>query len=142
MTTPVYGTSGLATSTSTSAVDRKDQMGKDTFLKLLVAQMRYQDPSNPVDSSQMMSQTAVFTQVEKLEQLVNQNASMLVLQESATAGALVGRTATYTDTTGASKTGVVTAVRLASRASEAVAVIDGVSVPVGRLTEIAVTKTT
>jgi flagellar basal-body rod modification protein FlgD len=102
--------------------------------------MRNQDPGNPVDSSQMMSQTATFSQVEKLEQLVNQNASMLVLQESATAGALVGRTATYTDTTGASKTGVVTSVRLASRDSEAVAVIDGIKVPVGRLTEIAVSK--
>jgi flagellar basal-body rod modification protein FlgD len=111
-------------------------MGKDTFLKLLVAQMRYQDPSNPVDSSQMMAQTATFSQVEKLEQLVTQNASMLVLQESATAGALVGRTATYTDTTGASVTGTVSSVRLASRDNEAIAVIGGVEVQVGRITEI------
>ncbi|HEY4629866.1 MAG TPA: flagellar hook capping FlgD N-terminal domain-containing protein [Blastococcus sp.] len=141
MTTPgVTGTQGTAYTPASSTVDRPDQMGKDVFMKLLVAQMRYQDPSNPVDSSQMMSQTATFSQVEKLEQLVNQNASMLVLQESATAGALVGRTATYTDTTGASKTGVVTSVRLASRGSEAVAVIDGIKVPVGRLTEIAVSK--
>jgi len=141
MTTPgVTGTQGTAYTPASSTVDRPDQMGKDVFMKLLVAQMRYQDPSNPVDSSQMMSQTATFSQVEKLEQLVNQNASMLALQESATAGALVGRTATYTDTTGASKTGVVTSVRLASRDSEAVAVIDGIKVPVGRLTEIAVSK--
>ena len=141
MTSPVSGTQGAAyTPGASSTVDRPDQMGKDVFMKLLVAQMRYQDPGNPVDSSQMMSQTATFSQVEKLEQLVNQNASMLVLQESATAGALVGRTATYTDTTGASKTGLVTSVKLASKASEAVAVIGGVSVPVGRLTEIAVTK--
>ncbi len=140
MTTPVTGTAGTPYTPASSTVDRPDQMGKDVFMKLLVAQMRYQDPSNPVDSSQMMSQTATFSQVEKLEQLVTQNASMLVLQESATAGALVGRTATYTDTTGASKTGVVSSVRLASRNSEAIAVIGGVSVPVGRLTEIAITK--
>ena len=141
MTNPVSGTSGVGyTPGASSTVDRPDQLGKDVFMKLLVAQMRYQDPTKPVDSSQMMSQTATFSQVEKLEQLVNQNASMLVLQESATAGALVGRTATYTDTTGASKTGMVTSVRLASRDNEAIAVIDGVPVPVGRLTEIAVTK--
>ena len=140
MTSPVTGTGGTAYTTASSTVDRPDQMGKDVFLQLLVAQMRYQDPGNPVDSSQMMSQTATFSQVEKLEQLVNQNASMLVLQESATAGALVGRTATYTDTTGASKSGVVTAVQLASKQSEAVAIIDGVKVQVGRLTEISVTK--
>src|SRR4051795_6639036 len=141
MTNPVNGAGGTTyVPQASSEADRPDQMGKDVFMKLLVAQMRYQDPSNPVDSSQMMSQTATFSQVEKLEQLVNQNASMLVLQESATAGALVGRTATYTDTTGASTTGVVTSVRLASRDSEAMAVIDGIKVPVGRLTEIAVSK--
>ncbi|MGY1805456.1 flagellar hook assembly protein FlgD [Blastococcus sp. SYSU D00922] len=140
MTAPVTGPGGTAYTPASSTVDRPDQMGKDVFMKLLVAQMRYQDPGNPVDSSQMMAQTATFSQVEKLEQLVNQNASMLVLQESATAGALVGRTATYTDTTGASRTGVVTAVQLASKQSEAVAIIDGVKVQVGRLTEISVTK--
>lgn len=141
MTTPgVNASSGAAYTPASSTIDRPDQMGKDVFMKLLVAQMRYQDPGNPVDSSQMMSQTAVFSQVEKLEQLVTQNASMLVLQESATAGALVGRTATYNDTTGAAKTGVVSSVRLASRDNEAIAVIGGVEVPVGRLTEIAVTK--
>jgi flagellar basal-body rod modification protein FlgD len=138
MTSPVTGTAGTTyTPGASSTVDRPDQMGKDTFLKLLVAQMRYQDPSNPADTTQMMAQTAAFSQVEKLEQLVNQNASMLVLQESATAGALVGRKATYTDTTGASVTGTVTSVRLASQASEAIAVIGGAQVQVGRITEIA-----
>jgi flagellar basal-body rod modification protein FlgD len=140
MTSPVTGAGG-ATYTASPSLDRPDQMGKDTFLKLLVAQMRYQDPSNPADTTQMMAQTAAFSQVEKLEQLVNQNASMLVLQESATAGALVGRTATYTDTTGASVTGTVTSVRLASQKSEAIAVIGGVEVQVGRITEIS-NKTT
>ena len=138
MTSPVNGTAGAAyTSTASTTVDRPDQMGKDVFMKLLVAQMRYQDPSSPVDSSQMMSQTAVFSQVEKLEQLVTQNASLLVLQESATAGALVGRTVTYTDTNGASQTGLVSSVRLASGTGEAMAVIGGKPVAVGRITEIA-----
>ena len=138
MSSPVTGAGGATTTaTSTTSLDRPDQMGKDTFLKLLVAQMRYQDPSNPADTTQMMAQTAAFSQVEKLEQLVNQNASMLVLQESATAGALVGRRATYTDTTGASVSGTVTSVRLASQKNEAVAVIGGVEVQVGRITEIA-----
>jgi flagellar basal-body rod modification protein FlgD len=138
----VSGFSGVATSTASATVNRNDQtMGKDTFLKLLVAQMRYQDPANPVDSTQMVAQTATFSQVEKLEELVAQNASMLVLQESATAGSLVGKTATYTDTTGAARTGVISSVRLASGDNEAAAYIGGVAVPVGRLTEIAATKT-
>src|SRR5918993_5319474 len=125
MTSPVTGTGGVAYAPASSTVDRPDQMGKDVFMKLLVAQMRYQDPSNPVDSSQMMAQTATFTQVEKLEQLAAQNAAMLVLQEASTAGAMVGRTATYTDTNGGEVTGRITAVRLAQGDQEAVAVIGG-----------------
>src|ERR687897_122141 len=137
MTSPVTGTGGVAYAPASSTVDRPDQMGKDVFMKLLVAQMRYQDPSNPVDSSQMMAQTATFTQVEKLEELAAQNAAMLVLQEASTAGAMVGRTATYTDTNGGEVTGRITAVRLAQGDQEAVAVIGGKDVPVGRITEFA-----
>lgn len=128
-----------ATSTATSTVDRPTQMGKDVFMKLLVAQLRYQDPSKPADSSQMMSQTATFTQVEKLEELTKQNASLLALQRSTSAGALVGRSVTYTDQTGAAVTGVVTSVRLGAGTAESVAVVGGTAVPVGRITEISTT---
>jgi flagellar basal-body rod modification protein FlgD len=137
MTSPVNGAGPVVQTKASAAVERPDQMGKDTFLKLLVAQMRYQDPSKPVDSSQMMAQTATFSQVEKLEQLATQSAAMLVLQEASTAGSLVGRTVTYTDTDGAEVTGKVTAVRLASADQEAVATVGGKQIPVGRVTSIA-----
>jgi flagellar basal-body rod modification protein FlgD len=137
MSSPVSGVTAPDYSKASSTVERGDQMGKEVFMQLLVAQMRYQDPSNPVDSSQMMAQTATFTQVEKLDELATQNAAMLVLQEASTAGAMVGRTATYTDTNGAGVTGKITAVRLAQGNQEAVAVIGGKDVPVGRITEFA-----
>ncbi|MCA0144496.1 flagellar hook assembly protein FlgD [Blastococcus sp. LR1] len=130
-TGPTYGAS--------TAVDRGDQMGKDTFLKLLVAQMKYQDPSNPADTNQMMSQTATFTQVEKLEEIAKQNASMLALQRSSAAGAMVGQTVTYTDDTGAKVTGVVSSVRLATDSAEAVATVAGRPVPLGRITDVGTT---
>ena len=135
MTSPVNGPAAAYTRASAS-VDRPDQMGKDTFLKLLVAQMRFQDPSKPVDSSQMMAQTATFSQVETLEQIATQNAALLVLQEASTAGALVGRTVSYTGEDGGAVTGKVTAVRLASGDQEAVAMVGGKQVPVGRITSI------
>ncbi|TKJ30011.1 flagellar hook capping FlgD N-terminal domain-containing protein [Blastococcus sp. CCUG 61487] len=125
-----------ATYSATQQVERKDQMNKDTFLKLLVAQMRYQDPANPADTNQMMAQTATFAQVEKLEEMAKFAATSLILQEHATAGAMVGRQVTYTDTTGASVTGVVSSVRLATGRSEAVAVVDGKDVQVGRITAV------
>ncbi|SEL18271.1 flagellar basal-body rod modification protein FlgD [Blastococcus sp. DSM 46786] len=133
----VSGATGTtATYSATSSVDRGDQMGKDTFLKLLVAQMKYQDPGNPADTNQLMAQTATFSQVEKLEEIAKQNASMLALQRSSSAGAMVGQTVIYTDPTGASKTGVVTSVRLGTDKVEAVATVGGVEVPLGRITDV------
>jgi flagellar basal-body rod modification protein FlgD len=145
MTGPIPSSSGAAptaatTSTTpgkaTSEVNRTDQMGKDTFLKLLVAQMRYQDPSNPTSSSEFMAQTATFTQVEKLEQLATQNAALLTMQRTLSAGAMVGQTVSYTDTDGATKTGTVSSVRLGAGDSESQAVVDGATVAMGRLTEV------
>ena len=138
MTTPIPGTSvaPTATATATAEVNRTDQMGKDTLLKLLVAQMRYQDPSNPTSSSEFMAQTATFTQVEKLEELATQNAALLTMQRALSAGAMVGHTVSYTGEDGTTKTGTVSAVRLGGTDGEPQAVVGGVTVPMGRLTEV------
>src|SRR5829696_4090639 len=137
----VSGTTGTNyTPGASTTVERKDQGSqKDMFLKLLVAQMKYQDPANPASSSEFMAQTATFTQVEKLEEIAAQNASMLALQRSSSAGALVGRTVSWSDETGATKAGLVTAVRLGNGNSEATAVVGGVAVSMGRITEVSAT---
>jgi flagellar basal-body rod modification protein FlgD len=84
------------------------ELGKDAFLKLLVAQLKYQDPSKPVDSSQFMAQTAAFTQVEKLQAMAADSSASLALQQGLAASSLVGRTVSYVDTNGITRTGVVT----------------------------------
>jgi flagellar basal-body rod modification protein FlgD len=142
MTDAVSGATA-ATKTASTTVERKDQGSqKDMFLKLLVAQMKYQDPSNPASSSELMAQNATFTQVEKLEEIATQNASLLALQRSSSAGALVGRTVSYTDETGAKQSGLVTSVRLGNDTTEATAMVGGVSVSMGRITEVASTPAT
>lgn len=45
-----------------------NQVSKETFLQLLVAQIRHQDPLNPSDSIQFLTQLAQFSE---LEQLIN-----------------------------------------------------------------------
>jgi flagellar basal-body rod modification protein FlgD len=134
MTSPVGGVGGAAPTTATSTVTRTDQMGKDVFLQLLVAQMRYQDPNSPASTTEFMSQTATFTQVEKLEEIAAQNASLVSLQRSLSAGALVGHTVSYTDDDGTTVTGTVGSVKISG--DEPSAVVDGVDVPIGRLTEV------
>ncbi|MGY1715951.1 flagellar hook capping FlgD N-terminal domain-containing protein [Geodermatophilus nigrescens] len=137
MTDPVGGVGSTpATFTAATSVDRKDQMGKDTFLQLLVAQMRYQDPSNPTSTTEFMSQTATFTQVEKLSEIASQNASLLSLQRSLSAGALVGHAVSWTAEDGTTQTGTVSSVRFGG--DEPTAVVGDQEVPFGRLTEISV----
>jgi flagellar basal-body rod modification protein FlgD len=84
------------------------ELGKDAFLKLLIAQLRYQDPSKPVDSSQFMAQTAAFTQVEKLQAMAADSSASLALQQGLAASSLVGRTVSYVDANGVTQSGVVT----------------------------------
>ena len=48
-------------------------MGQDTFLKLLVEQLKNQDPLNPQDSAQFVAQLAQFN---SLEQLISINARL------------------------------------------------------------------
>lgn len=43
--------------------------GQDAFLKLLVSQLRFQDPSEPVDNEQFLGQMAQFTGVEQMVKL-------------------------------------------------------------------------
>ena len=140
MTGPVggVGTSSPVTATATTSLDRTDQMGKDTFLQLLVAQMRYQDPNSPTSTTEFMSQTATFTQVEKLEEIASQNAALLSLQRSLSAGALVGHAVSWTAEDGTTRTGTVSSVRFAG--DEPKAVVDGAEVPLGRLTEISLPR--
>jgi flagellar basal-body rod modification protein FlgD len=97
MTTP---TSGLpagrllappATTTTAPIGTPSDQMGKDTFLKLLVAQLKYQNPLEPTDSAAFMAQTAQFTVVEKLDALTKTNAELLSTNRALSASSLIGQ---------------------------------------------------
>lgn len=61
------------------AVDKA--MGKDDFLKLLVAQMKNQDPLSPTDNKESIAQLAQFS---ALEQMTNISTSMEALNKSMT----------------------------------------------------------
>lgn len=56
-----------------------DNMGKEQFLQLLVTQLKYQDPLNPMEDQEFIAQMAQFS---SLEQLVNLNTSMESLTEA------------------------------------------------------------
>lgn len=82
----------------TEAKATEDQFGKDTFLKLLVAQLRYQNPMQPTDSSEFLAQTAQFTMVEKLEEIEKQNKAAASANEVLAAASMIGKSVTWRPT--------------------------------------------
>jgi flagellar basal-body rod modification protein FlgD len=65
-----------------SSSDPTANLGNEqTFLQLLVAQLQYQDPTNPVDGTQFVSQLAQFSE---LEQMINVNTNLKQIQADLT----------------------------------------------------------
>lgn len=85
MSNTVNGTSYVLHTTSaasgSAATSTNASLGKDDFLKLLVAQMRNQDPLNPMDNKESIAQLAQFS---ALEQMTNISTSMEALNKSMT----------------------------------------------------------
>jgi flagellar basal-body rod modification protein FlgD len=139
-TTSTPSTVGADGTTTFSAGIDRTAMDTNTFLKLLVAQLQYQDPSNPADSSAFMAQTAQFTAVEKMQQLTDLQQQVLDAARGQTATGLVGRTVTYTDASGLSRTGVATACTLGGGTPRLT--VDGQQVDLASVTSVAVGTTT
>lgn len=66
-TTGVGATAPGASDTATTV--KRDTLGKDAFLKLLVTQLEHQDPTKPQDDSAFIAQLAQFSSLEKLTQI-------------------------------------------------------------------------
>ncbi|MGF1661836.1 MAG: flagellar hook assembly protein FlgD [Kineosporiaceae bacterium] len=91
----------------------RSELGRDDFLQLLVAQLRYQDPLNPADGSEFVAQTAQLTSVERLNELADLTGRSVSMQQRWSAAGLVGRTVTVPGPDGSGTvTGSVTSVLL------------------------------
>lgn len=128
---PVGANTVPAWANTPATVPDNTAMDKDTFLKLMVAQLKYQDPSKPMDSAAFIAQTAQFAQVEKMDQLVTQNAELLLNQRTLSAGVLVGTHVTYMDAAGLTQSGKVDSVKIND--TENIAMVGGNEVPLGRI---------
>src|SRR3954466_4485434 len=82
-----------------------DQFGKDTFLKLLVAQLKYQNPLQPQDGSEFLAQTAQFTMVEKLTSLETETKSALAANQMLASTSMIGHEVKFKDADGNDQTG-------------------------------------
>src|SRR4051794_41931409 len=94
----------------TAAADPKKELDKQAFLNLLVTQLRNQDPSSPMDSSQLMAQTTQLTTMEKLVELSDTSRESFALQMRVAASSLVGKQVSWTDDAGTEHTGTAESV--------------------------------
>jgi len=122
MTTTIpVGANSTTKPTSKTAVDYQ------SFLKLLIAEMKNQDPTKPMDSTQYVAQLATFSQVEQSVQTNTKLDQIMSSSALSQADAIIGRNITSAD---GKTSGTVASVTLSS--SGLIAVLqDGTQVPVG-----------
>jgi flagellar basal-body rod modification protein FlgD len=137
-TTPINSTATpiaeLMGSKTAKTKDPSGELGSDAFLKLLVAQLKYQDPLNPADGAEFLAQTAQFTMVEKLTTMVTQGEDVARSQQETQAAQLVGKQVTFVSSTGTQSQGIVESTSFADDGQTLV--IDGKSVKLSAVTGV------
>ncbi len=95
--TPYVDSSSISSAASTTT--SKKTLGKDDFLKMLLAQLKNQDPLKPVDGTDFAAQLAQFTSLEQLTNMSTQLANMSSAQNASTEAqsiSLIGKQVTTT----------------------------------------------
>ncbi len=87
----------VSTAATASSAAEGAALDYDTFLQLMIAQMKYQDPTDPMDSAEYMAQLATFSQVEQSIMTNAKLDALLTASSLEQANTLIGRTVTSAD---------------------------------------------
>lgn len=112
-TVVVPSTSATSTKTDTTGIPGSN-LGKQDFLKLLMAQLQNQDPLKPMDDSQMIAQMAQFSALESTQNLTNVIQQSSNMQTVIQAGALIGKYVQAQQADGTTISGAVSGVTFES----------------------------
>ena len=85
---------GSATASTSSSSSTSTGLDKDAFLKLLVAQLKYQNPMSPTDPSAFMAQSAQFAMVERLDEISTAQSEASTWQKVIAGQSLIGQQVT------------------------------------------------
>lgn len=101
-------------------------LGKEDFLKLMVAQLQSQDPLQPTESSAFIGQLAQFTELEQVTNMAQSTEQSTASQHVAQAVALIGHSVTSVNpSTGETHQGMVQSVQITG--SGATLTVEGVA---------------
>ena len=85
-------------------------VSQEDFLKILLTQLRFQDPLKPIDNQEFIAQLAQFSSLELARQQGEEIQGLLTIQSASQSLSLMNRTVEV-GTNGGSQVGVVTAIR-------------------------------
>src|SRR5438132_863558 len=88
-TSSLQAVSSTSAKPTTVAPGPNQTLGQDQFMNLLIAQLKNQDPLNPVDNSQLMAQLAQFSQLQETQQMAKSLNQFIAQQNTANATNLV-----------------------------------------------------
>jgi flagellar basal-body rod modification protein FlgD len=87
-------------------------LGKDDFLRLLTAQLRYQNPLSPLEDADFIAQMAQFSALEQMSNVAEGMERLGFAAQVGEAVALIGRTVEWEGADGATLSGVVESVSI------------------------------
>ena len=103
-------TGGWASFEDSAQKAPKNELGKEDFLKLLVAQLTHQDPTNPMNDTEFVAQLATYSSLEQ-QMTMNKNLETMIAQQglttAASATSLIGSIIGYNDEDGQYRMGQV-----------------------------------
>src|SRR3954463_7680251 len=113
---PTTGSTTTAATTASSSKKADQILGKDDFLKLMVAQMKNQDPMNPSDDKDNIAQMAQFSSLEQITNLTTATQKLADSMQMTQTLGLIGHTVSYKAADGTMTSGTVSAVDVAGGA--------------------------
>jgi flagellar basal-body rod modification protein FlgD len=104
---------GSGTSAAATPENPKGELGKNDFLKLMVAQLQAQNPLEPTNDTEYIAELAQFSQLEQTTNIAQTSSQSASAQQVAQAVGLIGHTVSYIDpATGATAQGTVETVEI------------------------------
>lgn len=144
------GVNGVSQTSQNTATDTvKKILGKDDFLKLLITQLKYQDPMEPTDNKDFIAQMAQFSSLEQMSNMSSGFEKMATMQELAfreiTVGQavnMIGRTVSAVQTSEDENgevstinvTGIVTGMKIIDGVPNVV--VNGKEIPISYIEEV------
>ena len=103
------GTSIFSARTKEHAAGKGDELGKDDFMKLMLAQLQHQDPLKPMDDQAFIAQTAQFNALDQMTKLNKTLEAVLDAQQLTEASGMIGKFISAIEADGKVLKGAVTA---------------------------------